>query len=82
MGITMGMKIAVSIPEAVFRSAELLAKRLRKSRSRLYAEAVAEYLVRHDPEAVRAALDEFYRDAVPDPAMTALTIDALRKQPW
>lgn len=78
----MGMKTAVSIPDPVFRSAELLAKRLRKSRSRLYAEAVADYVARHDPDALRAALDEAYRDAVPDPALTALTIEALRNQSW
>lgn len=78
----MGMKTAVSIPNSVFLAADALARRLRKSRSRLYAEAVAEYLDRHAPDAMRAALDESYRDAVPDPAMTALTIDALRKLPW
>ncbi len=82
MGITTGMKTAVSIPDSVFRSAERLAQRVGKSRSRLYAEAVAEYVARHDPDALRSALDEAYRDAVPDPALTALTIDALRKQAW
>ena len=50
----MGMKTAVSIPNSVFLAADALARRLRKSRSRLYAEAVAEYLDRHAPEAIRA----------------------------
>jgi metal-responsive CopG/Arc/MetJ family transcriptional regulator len=41
------MKTAVSLPERIFREAEKFARRLRKSRSRLYAEAIAEYLSRH-----------------------------------
>ena len=51
------MKISVSIPDPTFRKAERLARRLKKSRSRLYAEAMAAYLRRHDPDAVTAALD-------------------------
>ena len=39
-----GMKVAISLPDPVFRAAETLARRLRKSRSQLYAEAIAEYV--------------------------------------
>lgn len=62
------MKTAVSIPDAVFRAAEALARRLRKSRSRLYAEAVAEYLDRHAPEAITAQIDAAL-EAHGDPTM-------------
>ncbi|HSN15576.1 MAG TPA: ribbon-helix-helix protein, CopG family [Anaeromyxobacteraceae bacterium] len=51
------MKTAVSIPDEVFDDAERLARRLRKSRSALFAEAVAEYVARHEPEGVTEALD-------------------------
>jgi hypothetical protein len=55
------MKTAVSLPEAVFRGAERHARRTRKSRSQLYAEALVEYLARHAPDDVtedmNAALD-------------------------
>lgn len=51
------MKTAVSLPDDVFRDAEQLARRLKKSRSRLYADALAEYVARHEPEAVTRALD-------------------------
>ncbi|MGC4000932.1 MAG: ribbon-helix-helix protein, CopG family [Anaeromyxobacter sp.] len=51
------MKTAISLPDAIFREAERLAKRLKKSRSELYKEAVAEYVARHEPEAVTEALD-------------------------
>jgi metal-responsive CopG/Arc/MetJ family transcriptional regulator len=46
------MKTAVSLPDEVFRSAERFAKRARKSRSRLYAEALTEYLARHAPDEI------------------------------
>lgn len=52
------MKTAVSIPDPVFADAERLAKRLRKSRSRLYSEALAEYVLRHSPEEVTDALNQ------------------------
>ena len=46
------MKTAVSLPDDVFHGAERYAKRTRKSRSQLYAEALAEYLARHAPDEV------------------------------
>jgi metal-responsive CopG/Arc/MetJ family transcriptional regulator len=39
------MKTVISLPDGVFRDAERLARRLKKSRSELYREAVAEYVV-------------------------------------
>ncbi|MEX1126938.1 MAG: hypothetical protein WEB50_00090 [Vicinamibacterales bacterium] len=46
------MKTAVSLPDQVFREAERFARRAKKSRSRLYAQALAEYLARHAPDEV------------------------------
>jgi metal-responsive CopG/Arc/MetJ family transcriptional regulator len=51
------MKTAVSLPDPVFRAAERLAKRARKSRSQLYADALTEYLARHAPDEVTEAMD-------------------------
>ena len=51
------MKTAISLPDVVFRAAERQAKRTRKSRSQLYAEALAEYLNRHAPEEVTDAMN-------------------------
>jgi metal-responsive CopG/Arc/MetJ family transcriptional regulator len=64
------MKTAVSLPDAVFLAAERLAKRARKSRSQLYAEALAEYLVRHSPDEVTAAMNRVIDEigaSPPDP---------------
>jgi metal-responsive CopG/Arc/MetJ family transcriptional regulator len=51
------MKTAVSLPDQVFRAAERQARRTRKSRSQLYAEALSEYLVRHSPDEVTEAMN-------------------------
>ena len=56
-GYTLGMKIAVSVPNEVFERAERLAKRLKVSRSELYSRALREYLARHAPDEVTAALN-------------------------
>ena len=40
------------MPDDLFRDAGRFAKRARKSRSRLYAEALTEYLARHAPDEV------------------------------
>jgi len=52
------MKTAVSIPDKVFAEADKLAKRLKKSRSQLYSEAVADYLLRHDDDAITQAINK------------------------
>jgi metal-responsive CopG/Arc/MetJ family transcriptional regulator len=44
------MKVAVSIPDEVFADAELLAKRLKITRSEVYSRALHEFLGRHVPE--------------------------------
>jgi metal-responsive CopG/Arc/MetJ family transcriptional regulator len=51
------MKTAVSIPDEIFERAERLARRTRKSRSRLFSEALKEYVARHAEEEVTEAMD-------------------------
>jgi metal-responsive CopG/Arc/MetJ family transcriptional regulator len=51
------MKTAVSLPDDVFQGAERHARRTRKSRSQLYADALTEYLARHAPDDVTEAMD-------------------------
>jgi predicted transcriptional regulator len=52
------MKTAVSIPDNLFQRAEDLARKLGKSRSQIYREALTEYVLRRDPQSVTSALDE------------------------
>ena len=52
------MKTAVSIPDDLFAKADAFARGLGRSRSQVYRDALAEYLVRHDPQSITSALDE------------------------
>ena len=62
-GYTRGMKTAVSIPEDVYRRAERLARRTSKSRSRLYSEALREYVERHAEDEVTEAMNRVCAEA-------------------
>jgi predicted transcriptional regulator len=57
-GYTLGMKTAVSIPNELFDVAERLARRSRKSRSRLFSDALREYVARRSPDRITEAMDE------------------------
>jgi antitoxin MazE6 len=57
-GYTLGMKTAVSIPNDLFEGAERLARRTRRSRSRLFSDALREYLARHTPDNVTELMDK------------------------
>jgi len=78
------MKIAISVPEAVFRAAERHAQRSRKSRSQLYAEAVAEYLHRHAPDDVTEAMNQVIDQVgtAPDPFVQAAAQSVLARVEW
>jgi metal-responsive CopG/Arc/MetJ family transcriptional regulator len=51
------MKTAISLPDEIFAQTERLARRLKKSRSEVYREAVVEYVARHDPDAITDAMN-------------------------
>ena len=78
------MKIAVSIPDPVFRNAEQLAKKLKVSRSRLYAVAVADYLKRHRAADVTDKLNAVYRDSDSslDETIAAIQTRSLPRERW
>jgi metal-responsive CopG/Arc/MetJ family transcriptional regulator len=52
------MKTAISIPDDLFDDAERLARAQKKSRSRLYGDAVREYVARHSADQITEALDQ------------------------
>ena len=83
-GYTFGMKTAVSIPDPVFKRAERAAKRLGKSRSQLYAEAVQEYVARHDPDEVTEAMNRVCESVEPtaDQFLSAAARRALEATEW
>ena len=61
-GYTPGMKTAISIPDDLFADAERLAQALHKSRSRLFGDALREYVARHSADEVTEALDRVWAD--------------------
>ena len=52
------MKTAISLPDSVFQKAERFARRFKKSRSKLYVDAILEYLERHAPDSMTEAMDK------------------------
>ena len=78
------MKVAISLPDPVFRSAETLAKRLKKSRSELYAEAIAEYVGARGAKAVTAKLNAVYANESSelDPALRYAQLESLSREAW
>lgn len=73
------MKVAISIPDPLFKSAERLAKKLKKPRSRLYAEAVREYLDVHDPKTITEEINAVLRKTGSeiDPVLERLQFETL-----
>ena len=59
------MKVAVSIPDHIFAEAELLAKGLKTSRSKVYARALDAFINNHAPDSVTHLMNEAV-DAIGD----------------
>ena len=78
------MKTAVSLPDDVFRAAERYARRAQKSRSQLYAEALAEYLARHAPDEVTEAMNQVVAQLKEptEPFVTAAARRILKQREW
>jgi len=85
LGYTNGIKTAVSLPDELFSAAERHAKRIQKSRSQLYAEALAEYLARHAPDEVGEAMNRVVvrlGEAGSDPFPAAAGRRLLERTEW
>lgn len=54
------MKVVVSLPAAIVRSAETFARQLKKSRDQIYAEAIVEYVSARGATTLTARLDAIY----------------------
>lgn len=66
---TLGMKVAVSIPDPVFNEAELLVRQLGTTRSELYARALGAFVAQHAPDRVTEAMNRVIDEvgSEPDP---------------
>jgi metal-responsive CopG/Arc/MetJ family transcriptional regulator len=78
------MKTAVSLPDDLFKLAETAARKLRMSRSQLYATAIAEFLERRQTRRITERLDEVYshEPAQLDPQLHVAQLRSLSKESW
>ena len=81
---TSSMKTAVSIPDELFRKAEAAARRLRVSRSQLYATAIAELLNRQQRDAITDRLNDVYsrQSAAVDAALNRAQLGSIERDSW
>lgn len=78
------MKTAVSFPDGLFRAAETTARRLRVSRSELYARAIAEFLKGQQENSITERLNDVYsgRAAKLDSGLHRAQLKSLAKDTW
>lgn len=78
------MKTAISVPDDVFNLSEKLAKKLKVSRSRVFAMGVKKLAEEYEDDQVTARLDEFYakEKAEIDPAIMKMAALSLPKDEW
>jgi metal-responsive CopG/Arc/MetJ family transcriptional regulator len=78
------MKIAISLPDDLFDSADDLAERLGLSRSELYARAVAEYLAKHRHGDVTDRLNQVYAEEPSgiEPVLRAAQARSVASSEW
>ncbi len=84
MVILYRMKTAISIPDALHRSADLAAKRMGLSRSELYRRALIAFLAMNDERLITEALDEVYKDepARIDPVLVRMQDASSPSEEW
>ncbi len=78
------MKVALSIPDELFETAETLSKRLGVSRSRLYSTALAEFLSKHRGRKVTERLNTVYgaEESRLQPDVRRLQRRSLERDTW
>lgn len=78
------MKTAVSIPDELFHRADALARTHGKSRSQVYQEALAEYLLRRDEQSITDSLNDVIDQVGTevDPWLAEVSRQTLERSEW
>jgi metal-responsive CopG/Arc/MetJ family transcriptional regulator len=78
------MKTSVSIPDKVLKSADRLARRTKKSRSRLFSDALKEYLARHSQERITESVNKVCAEIgdTTDAFVSAAAYRILKQSEW
>jgi metal-responsive CopG/Arc/MetJ family transcriptional regulator len=81
---TFFVKTAISLPEDLYRMAEAAARKLKISRSQLYATAIAEFLERRQTSKITERLNRIYAKerSELDPALQSAQLRSLEKNDW
>lgn len=78
------MKTAISVETRLFERAERYAKARRISRSKLFSEALQEFLDKRETESLKENLNRVYskEDSSVDPALLKMALLSLPKEEW
>jgi metal-responsive CopG/Arc/MetJ family transcriptional regulator len=78
------MKTAISVRDDLFKRAEKFSRHKKISRSRLFSEAVEEYLDRQEIGDITANLNEVYskEDSTVDPVVLKMAVMSLPTDEW
>jgi hypothetical protein len=78
------MKTAISVSDEVFELSEKLAKKLKVSRSKIFAMGVKKLAEEHDEDKITERLNKFYdkEKAEIDPVVMKMATLSLPKDEW
>ncbi|MEY4549677.1 MAG: hypothetical protein RL685_5872 [Pseudomonadota bacterium] len=82
------MKTGVSIPDDVFERGEQTARRLKMTRSELYAKALNAYVDAHSPHAVTEAMNAALEQLAPEEIEADVRVvragarQTMKRTPW
>jgi metal-responsive CopG/Arc/MetJ family transcriptional regulator len=78
------MKTAISLPDDLFRNAEAAARKLKMSRSQLYAAALSEFLARRQSGKITQRLNEVYSQepANVDSILNSAQLRSIDRENW
>lgn len=78
------MKTAISIPNDIFELSKRLAKKMKVSRSAIFAMGVKKLGEEHDDQEITARLNKFYgkQKAELDPVIVQMAALSLPKEEW
>lgn len=78
------MKAIFDLPVTLSRRVDRIARQRKQTRSEILTAAVAEYVARHDPQAVTASLNRLAAelDTRSDVATSKVALQVLRRSDW
>ena len=73
------MKTAISIPDKLFKEAEITAKQLGLARSQLYVKAIMEFIEHHNSEKITEKLNCVYPSSSNNVEIIDIGVETLRE---